>query len=71
MFMPIVKLPKENSYQIGCEVKQMTVRGENCMVRVGGGFVTIEEYYNRYSSKQSVALYQIMNNKGQTFIQVI
>ena len=40
-FMPIVKLKKENSYLIGTEAKQMTVKGENCMVRVGGGFVTI------------------------------
>jgi len=40
-FMPIVKLQKENSYLIGCEVKQMNVKGENCMVRVGGGYVTI------------------------------
>lgn len=56
-FMPIVKLEKENMYLIGTEVKQMTVKGENCMVRVGGGYVTIQEYYNKYSTKQAVALY--------------
>ncbi len=70
-FMPIVKIPKEDSYLIGTEVKQMTVRGENCMVRVGGGYVTIEEYYNRYSTKQCVSLYQVMNNKGTTFLDTI
>ena len=40
----------------------MTVKGENCMVRVGGGYVTIQEYYNKYSTKQAVALYQIMTS---------
>jgi len=41
------------------------------MVRVGGGYVTIEEYYNRYSTKQCVALYQIMTNKGTTFLDTV
>lgn len=40
-FMPIIKLKAENSYLVGTEAKQITVIGENCMVRVGGGFVTI------------------------------
>ena len=66
-FMPIVKLEKENMYLIGTEVKQMTVKGENCMVRVGGGYVTIQEYYNKYSTKQAVALYQIMTSRSTTF----
>ena len=70
-FMPIVKLQKENSYLIGCEVKQMNVKGENCMVRVGGGYVTIQEYYNRYSSKQCVALFQRMNANNTTFLETV
>lgn len=65
--MPIVKLEKENMYLIGTEAKQMTVKGENCMVRVGGGYVTIQEYYNKYSTKQAVALYQIMTSRSTTF----
>jgi len=69
--MPIVKLQRDNTYMIGTEAKQMTVRGENCMVRVGGGYVTIQEYYNRYSSKQCVSLYQIMTNKGTTFMDTV
>ena len=69
--MPMVKVPKENTYLIGTEAKQLTVRGENCMVRVGGGYVTIEEYYNRYSTKQCVALYQLMTSQGTTFLDTI
>ena len=40
-FMPIAKLKKEDSYLIGTEVKMMTVRGEKCMIRVGGGYEDI------------------------------
>ncbi len=57
VFMPIAKLKKENSFLIGTEVKQLTVKNDNCMVRVGGGYVTIKEYYNRYATKQCVQLF--------------
>jgi len=49
----------------------MTVKGNNCMVRVGGGYVTIQEYYDRYSSKQCVSLYHIMNNESTSFVETI
>ena len=69
--MPIIKLKKENLYLIGTETKQVTVKGENCMVRVGGGYVTIQEYYDRYSSKQAVQLYHIMSNNSTPFMESI
>jgi len=70
-FMPIIKLKQENSYLIGTEKKMMMVRGEKCMVRVGGGFADIVEYYNNYATKQCVSLYQIMNSTNCTFKQAI
>ena len=66
-FMPIAKLKKEDSYLIGTEVKMMTVRGEKCMIRVGGGFEDIKDYYNNYATKQCVSLYQRMNQSSSTF----
>ena len=71
VFMPIAKLKKENSYLIGTEVKQLTVKNDNCMVRVGGGYVTIKEYYNRYATKQCVQLFQKLQSQEQTFNQVV
>ena len=68
--MPIAKLKKEDSYLIGTEVKMMTVRGEKCMIRVGGGFEDIKDY-NNYATKQCVALYQRMNQSGSTFKQAV
>jgi len=70
-FMPIVKLKKADSYLLGSEAKQITVRGENCMVRVGGGFVTIREYYNKYATKQCVSLYHEMSARSTTFVETV
>ena len=55
-FIPIAKLQKENTFLIGTEVKMMAVRGKNCMVRVGGGFADIKDYYNNYATKQCVSM---------------
>ena len=61
--MPFAKLRKENLYLIGTEVKLLTVKNDKCMVRVGGGFITIKEYYNRYATKQCVHLFQKMQRE--------
>lgn len=45
----------------------MTVRGEKCMIRVGGGYADIKDYYNGYATKQCVSLYQRMNSSNSTF----
>ena len=39
-FMPIFRLTP-NSYLIGAESKRMEVRGKNCTIRVGGGYVSL------------------------------
>ena len=69
--MPIAKLRREDSYLIGTEVKQMIVRGEKCMVRVGGGYVDIRDYYNNYATKQCVSLYQRIKSQNSTFKRTI
>ena len=66
-FMPIVKLKNDDSYLIGTEVKKMVVRGDKCMVRVGGGYAEITDYYNDYATKQCVSLYHIMSAQSCTF----
>ena len=70
-FMPIAKLSKQDSYLIGTEVKQMTVRGELCMIRVGGGYEDIKNYYNNYATKQCVSLYQRMRSSNNTFKEAL
>lgn len=67
VFMPIVKLSGNDRYMLGSEVKQVLVRGKNCVVRVGGGFADIPEYYNKYSIKQCTELYHHISSKQLTF----
>ena len=54
--MPVARLSKNDQtgttfYLIGTEVKSLKILENCCMVRVGGGFVTLEEYYDKYSVK--------------------
>ena len=52
---------------IGTEKKKMMVRGDKCMVRVGGGFADVSEYFNKYAGKQCVSLYHVMKSNNCTF----
>ena len=46
-FMPIVRLDQQaDSYLIGTEVKELTVRNQDCMLSVGGRLETVQEYYD-------------------------
>ena len=72
--MPIVRLDSDQKaalYLIGTEVKQLAVRGACCMVRVGGGYVSLEEYYDKYAVKQCVAFFQIIAHTHLTFVQTV
>ena len=69
--MPIVRLTTDGSYLIGTEAKQLSMRGSHCMVRVGGGYVTLEEYYDRYSLKQCVALFHTLSSSGNYFVDTV
>ena len=41
------------------------------MVNIGGGYVDIEEYYDKYSYSQSVALYRLIKQQGLTFMDAL
>ena len=70
-FMPVAKIRK-NCYLLGTEAKQVKVVGDSlCMVRVGGGYVTLEEYYDHYSLKQCVALFHILATEATTYQETI
>ena len=65
-FMPMARLAhKQDAYLIGTETKQMTVRNQNCMVKVGGGYKTIQEYYDKNSFKQNIDFYRLCKKNPQ------
>ena len=64
-FMPIVRLAdKQDAYLLGTEVKKMTVRKNDCMVSVGGGFMSVQEYYDQCSFKQNMIFYRHCKNSA-------
>ena len=69
--MPIVRLDNKGSYLLGTKVQKLQMRGKNCMVNVGGGFVTIQEYYDKYSLSQCVSLHHLMKAQNLTFNAVL
>lgn len=44
--MPIVRVV-QGRYLIGAEYKMLMIKGESCMVRVGGGWERLDEYVLR------------------------
>ena len=45
--MPILKFKEENNrhyYMLGTEVKEIQIKTDRLFLRVGGGYVTLQEY---------------------------
>ena len=45
--MPIYRIG-DGKYLIGTESRMCLIKNESCVVRVGGGFLSLEEYLTRY-----------------------
>lgn len=45
--MPVIRIGP-GKYLLGTESKMLMIKGDICMVRVGGGFVSLQEYIERY-----------------------
>ena len=43
----------------------MQVMEQNCMVSVGGGFMKIQDYYDKNSFKQNIALFRLCKKNPQ------
>ena len=41
--LPLIRI-QQGKYLIGTEVKMIKIKGESCMVRVGGGWEKLEVY---------------------------
>ena len=65
-FMPIVRLAhKQDEYLIGTEVKKIIAKQGGWMVGVGRGFVSVQEYYDQFSFKQSISFYRLCKKSPQ------
>ena len=74
---PVIQTDKKSGeYLIGTKKHELLARGKDCMVRVGGGYVTIEEHLGRAARVQASSLdyYKQMSGKTKapmSFLQAI
>jgi hypothetical protein len=64
--MPIYRIG-EGKYLIGTESKMCLIKGNSCVVRVGGGFQTLEEYLERNSASEVEKIAKMMQDQNKTY----
>lgn len=68
--MPIYRIG-EGKYLIGTESKMCLIKGTSCVVRVGGGFLSLEEYLNRNQAVEVEKITKMMLDQNKTYLDVI
>lgn len=64
--IPIVKLDT-GKYLIGCEVKSMQIKNDSLLVRVGGGYCTLDEHILKVARYECLKINQVMKKKNLDF----
>lgn len=64
--IPIVKLDK-GKYLIGTEVKAIQIKNDSLLVRVGGGYVTLEEHIEKVARYECLKINNLMRKKSLDF----
>jgi hypothetical protein len=64
--VPIVKLDT-GKYLIGTEVKSMQIKNDSLLVRVGGGYTSLEEHIARVARIECLKINQAMKKNNLDF----
>ena len=68
--LPFIKL-KDGQYMIGTEKKTVMVRSNTLMIRVGGGYATLEEYLHQNAPFECIKIAMVMKDKKYTFKEAV
>ena len=68
--LPVIKLC-DGKYMIGTEQKPILVRSDRLLIRVGGGFVTLEEYLNKNSLSENIKFSKVMKSQNCSFKEAV
>jgi hypothetical protein len=68
--IPIVKL-ESGKYLIGTEKKAIQIKNDSLLVRVGGGYVTLEEYIEKNARYECLKINQLMKKKNLEFKEAV
>jgi len=68
--LPIIKIELNNSdekckYMIGTQAAVMLIKNNSVMIRVGGGFATLEEYIKQVGPFECIKIYKKMKGDAQ------
>ena len=64
--LPFIKL-KPEQYMIGTEKKTVQIRSNTLMIRVGGGYATLEEYLHQNAAFECIKIAMVMKKQKFTF----
>ena len=64
--IPVVKLDT-GKYLIGTEVKSMQIKNDSLLVRVGGGYCTLEEHIAKVARYECLKINQVMRKQNLDF----
>lgn len=70
MNLPVYRIG-EGKYLIGTESRMCMIKGTSCVVRVGGGFETLEAYLLRYEEEELKKINKLMETEGKTYLEVV
>jgi hypothetical protein len=64
--IPVIRL-QEGKYLVGSEVKAMQIKADTLLVRVGGGYTTLEEHIEKVARYECLKINQIMRKQQLDF----
>ena len=68
-FLPVLQIDRAK-YLIGTDVKTILVKQDILLVRVGGGFITLQEHITKITYMECIRLAQLMQ-KNKTSLKVV
>ena len=72
--MPIIKHREENGrhyYMLGTEVKEIQIKTDRLFLRVGGGYVTLQEYIEQNGAFECIKIYKVMRDTKCNFKEAV
>ena len=64
--LPVLKL-EAGKYMIGTEKKPIQIKNDSLLIRVGGGYATLEEYLHQNGPFECIKIAKVMRDKGCDF----
>ena len=68
--LPVIKIAK-GKYLIGTHQKSLQIKGDSCIVRTGGGFMELEEYFKHYARNECITLQTLVKKQENGTVKTV